>query len=430
VGSTNFIPVLSAVFTLVTTPLILHSLGKNDYGIWFLFQSIVLWLGLARFGFDTTLTRDLAAIRDKPVGEETQTLVSSTFFASFFVLIFLAIAVFFSSLLFGNWFDYAAADSNLLKKTFYIVFVIFALNFLGSNLESLFFSRDMFFKRNIICISRNIFQFSLIIVVFKLNNLNLLNLAVIVLVAGFFEFVALLLVARKTWGFFPSPGKFDLNVIKKMFHPSSGYFVISIAALVIYRSDNFLVAAFLSVEEVAVYAISYYLLDYTMRFIWNFSEMLSPRLSANFYNNQISELKSVFWKMNVLTLGLALVGCLAIYFFGFWFLKIWVSEIKFIDPNVLRVFAFTLFFQCMTKASGIFIKAIGKHQPIIWISCLEAVLKIVISLALVQTYGMLGVALGTLIAHLLTTGWFIPYLSLKIILQNPSDRLQGNKSIP
>jgi O-antigen/teichoic acid export membrane protein len=429
VGSTNFIPVLQAAFTIVTTPLILNSLGKNDYGIWFLFQSIILWFGLARFGFDTTLIRDLAAIRKKPIGEETQTLVSSTFYTSFLVLIVLAISIFPISQIVENGFDFAADKNILFKTTFVIVFVIFAFQFLGSSLESLFYAREMFYRRNIICIVRNIFQFALIICVHSLNKLDLIGLAVIVMVAACLEFIALLLVARNIWGFSPSVKKFDFNVIKKMFRPSSGYFVISIAGLIIFRSDNFLIAAFLSVEEVAVYAISYYLLDYTMRFIWNFGELLSPRLSACYYNNQISELKSVFWKMNLVTVLLALAGGLAIYYLGFWFLKIWVSETNFAPLNVLRVFAFTLFFQCVTKSCAVLVKAIGKHQPIAWFSCLEAVLKIGISIVLVQNYGMLGIALGTLIAHLLTTGWFIPYLSLKIILQDSISSGPGNKSI-
>ena len=426
-GSTSFIPVLQAAFTFITTPIILHSLGKNDFGIWFLFQSIILWFGLARFGFDTTLIRDLAAIREKPVGEETQTLVSSTFYASFLVLVALAVSILFTAQFFGNWFDFAADKNILFQNTFVIVFVIFAFQFLGSSLQSLFYSRDMFYRRNIICVVRNVIQFVLIIGVFNLNKLNLIGLALIVMAAAFFEFIALLLVARKIWGFFPSVKKFDPNVLKRMLRPSSGYFIISIAGLIIFRSDNFLIATFLSVEEVAVYAISYYLFDYTMRFIWNFGELLSPRLSACYYNNQISELKSVFWKMNLVTVGLALAGSLAIYFLGFWFLNMWVSEANFVPLNVLRVFAFTLFFQCVTKSCAVFIKAIGKHQPIVWFSCLEAVLKIGLSIVLVQKYGMIGIALGTLIAHLLATGWFIPYLSLKTVLQMGPE--PGNKSI-
>jgi O-antigen/teichoic acid export membrane protein len=122
--------------------------------------------------------------------------------------------------------------------------------------------------------------------------------------------------------------------------------------------------------------------------------------------------------MNLVTISLALAGGLAIYFLGFWFLKIWISETNVVPLNILRVFAFTLFFHCVTKSCAVFIKAIGKHQPIVWLSCFEAILKIGVSIVLAQNYGMLGIALGTLIAHLLTTGWFIPYLSLKIILQD------------
>jgi O-antigen/teichoic acid export membrane protein len=52
----------------------------------------------------------------------------------------------------------------------------------------------------------------------------------------------------------------------------------------------------------------------------------------------------------------------------------------------------------------------GVHKNLAIISLVEAVLNVFVSLILLPHWGLMGVALGTLISHVLTNGWYCFYL--------------------
>jgi hypothetical protein len=54
------------------------------------------------------------------------------------------------------------------------------------------------------------------------------------------------------------------------------------------------------------------------------------------------------------------------------------------------------------------------HLIFLWPAILAGVMKITLSVLLASTYGLWGVALGTLLAQLLTNNWYAPYATLKI----------------
>ncbi|MBI4382696.1 MAG: oligosaccharide flippase family protein [Nitrospinae bacterium] len=414
VGSTNALPVLSLLATLVTTPILLRSLGKNDFGIWVLLQSFLYWLELAKFGFNTTLVRDLAAIRDFPEKRDrVQAMVSSTFWSSLAVSFLLLVLTFAFVPLFKILFQIGPEKMSSTIGAFYLVFFVFVFNYPRASLDSLFYAFDRYYLRNLIGGGNTLLSAVLIVAVFLSKKGTILDLAGIVLFLAVLQFIATLVLARRYWGFVPSARGFDWDIVKKMFRPSLGYFAISLSAMAIFRSDNLVIAAFLPMETLAVYAVAYNLTDYAMRFIWNFSDLLSPSFSSCYYNNEMAKLRSMFGKTVLLTIALAALAALALFFFGPWFLKIWVGEDNVVPKPILNVFILTLFSYCITHACGVFINSIGKHEPVVWASGIEAVLNVTLSLIWVRVYGAIGVALGTLAAHLLTTGWFVPYWSWK-----------------
>ncbi|MBI5427307.1 MAG: oligosaccharide flippase family protein, partial [Nitrospinae bacterium] len=131
VGSTNALPVISLLATLVTTPILLRSLGKNDFGIWVLLQSFLYWLELAKFGFNTTLVRDLAAIRDFPEKRDrVQAMVSSTFWSSLAVSFLLLVLTFAFVPLFKILFQIGPEKMSSTIGAFYLVFFVFVFNYL------------------------------------------------------------------------------------------------------------------------------------------------------------------------------------------------------------------------------------------------------------------------------------------------------------
>ncbi len=323
VGSTNALPVFHLLAALITTPILLDSLGKVYFGIWVLLQSIIQWFNLAQFGFNTTLTRDLAAIRgDATKKDQAYSMVCSTFWTSIGIVAALGILTFVISVYVGDIFNIEEDKRLVAVITLNIIFIVIALNFIGIPFVSLLFANELYYQRNLITVLGIILSTSFIIVVF-MGQGTILSLAKIYLLVAFIEFALLLLLIYKNWKLIPSLKAFDFNVIKKMFRPSLGYFLISISALVIFRSDNFVVAYFVSAEALTVYFIAYRLTDQVMRMIWNVSDLLLPNISLCYHSGNISQLRATFKKMLLLTIGLAFIASAGLFLFGQWFLTIW-----------------------------------------------------------------------------------------------------------
>jgi O-antigen/teichoic acid export membrane protein len=53
--------------------------------------------------------------------------------------------------------------------------------------------------------------------------------------------------------------------------------------------------------------------------------------------------------------------------------------------------------------------AMGLHKEVSWVVLIEAVLNVLLSVLLAKEYGLIGIAMGTLIAHIITNNWFTPY---------------------
>ena len=355
----------------------------------------------------------MAAIRGIPEKKEyADSMVSSTFWASIGIVIVLAILTFILSFFLGNIFHIEKDKQLISMLTFYVIFIVFAINFISISFDSFLYANDAYYQKNLIVAGGTVLYTILVVIAF-LKQGTILTLAVIYLVVAFIQFAMLFLLLYRKWQFIPHLKAFNFNIIKGMFRPSLGYFIMSLSAFAIYRSDNFLIAYFISTEALAVYFIAFRLVDQVMRLIWNASDMLLPSISSSYFSGNIPVLRSTFTKMFFMTIGLASIAAAGLYLLAPWFIKIWVGEENLIELPVINVFIVTMFFCAITHSAGVFISAIGKHKPVVWFSCFEAILNIGISLLLIEKYGYLGIAIGTLAAHLLTTGWFVPMLSFK-----------------
>lgn len=414
VGSTNFLPVINIVAAIITTPILIRTLGKSDYGIWALLQSFVLWLSLAQLGFNTTLTRDLAAIRTHHESQgRVKIIVSSVFWASTGIAFILFLISLFITPSFHRLFNLDSQNTLEMIPAFYLIFMVFVCNHLTASLTSLFYAYNKSYLRNLITAGGNALTATLIIALFLSYKAGIIHLAGITLFSALLQFLATAFITYRTWHFIPSPKHFNAVAIRPLVRPSIGYFILSLTDLVIFKSDNLIIGAFLSLESLAVYSIAYNMVDYVMRFIWNFSDLCSPNISSLYYAGDRQNLRSLFKKMLLITIGATSVAATSLYLLGPWLLKIWAGENNVVPRPILNVFIMTITVYSISHTCSVFINAIGKHRPVVWASIIEAILNIVISLSLLPAYGSLGVAMGTLAAHLLTTAWFLPYLTYR-----------------
>ncbi len=408
--STNAVSIVGVLAAIFLTPYILHTIGTNQYAIWIVLNSIVGYFSLSRLGFNTKMLRDLSA----ETGEGENKIVNSFLFSILFVQLLLFPLMLLSYFWLKIFIKPGAGEYLLTTVTpFYVLYFAFLFNVMRQVFATIFYSRNKHYFVNLIAILKIVLNFVLIILVGSRYTLNLLILSLITLGVSVIQMVLLCFKSKGIVSFSIRYRYFDRQYIKASLMPSLQYFVISIGALIIFHSDSLVISSLLGTGFVAIYAIGYRIVELPQRLLWNISDVLFPKLTKFYTKQNWADLSMLLKKIFCVVIPLNVILTIILYLFGTDLLRIWVGAEYVVAQGVLNIFIITFFFQTIAHTYGVIINAIGKQKVMAYMVTLEAGINLAISIILVQKIGIIGVALGTLIAHFCVTGWFSIYYAHK-----------------
>jgi O-antigen/teichoic acid export membrane protein len=90
-------------------------------------------------------------------------------------------------------------------------------------------------------------------------------------------------------------------------------------------------------------------------------------------------------------------------------LNYWLDNKYTFDSNVIIVFALFIMVNALYYVCWIFLNLTGKHTNLSYVVFVEIGLNMLLSYWLSKELGLLGIALGTLIASACTSAWFAYY---------------------
>lgn len=197
--------------------------------------------------------------------------------------------------------------------------------------------------------------------------------------------------------------------------------VHQICSTVVYNTDIVVLSLFLpkhSLLEISVYSVY----SLALGFVTNMASILTSGIDASFGNmiakNEKERLKETFFVYEYIYLIFVFViaSCfisLCVPFVGCYTKG--VGDVNYIRPLVAILFAFNGLSSQVKNASGVVINASGKYKETQKYAISEALINIVISLALVKPFGIVGVLVGTLISHIVMSCQFILFMNKNII---------------
>ncbi len=410
ISSTNAVYIVGALSAIFLTPFILHRVGTEQYAIWVVLNSLIAYFGLSRLGFTTKMLRDLSGTTEK----DENKVINSVFFSILLIQLLLSpilILSFFWLRIFVR-----SADGTYFQMAFvslYVLYGAFIFNIIGGIFSTIFYSRNKHYFVNGVVIGRTLLNLLIVIVAGYVYALNIIVLSLITLGLYIVSTVIFYFGSKKMVSFSLKYTYFDKEYIKRSIMPSIQFFIISIGALIIFQSDSLVISSFLGTAAVTTYALGYKLVEIPRRLIWNIPDVLFPKLSNFYSNRQWNDLMLLIKKIFSIVVPLTIIVAGILYLFGTFILKIWVGKEYVVAKGILNLFIIAFIFQTIEHTYGIVINAIGKQKAISYMVILEAFLNLTISIILVQRIGLIGVAIGTLIAHLLGTGWFAIYYANK-----------------
>jgi O-antigen/teichoic acid export membrane protein len=372
------------------TPLLLRSLGNEQYGIWLLLFGITNYFNLSSFGFGQTFTLELIKKQKKrgEVNRLINTLLFSLFFfaaATFPLFIFIQYNL--------GFFKISAALMPLASRSLWLIYGVFFLNFLSQMPFNVLFARHRLGLRNGIEIGRVLLNFFLSWLVLHRGGgiweLSMVSMLVAVLYA-----TALLLAARYRFIFEIHFRHFSAELFRKFLRPSLHFFLLGLAMQVIVFSDSILVSSLESPALVAAYTIALRLPDVSMRLIFKIADVKAPKITTLFdgasWNNLWLLHNRLFW----LSAAAAGVVAMLILLLGPAVVRLWIGPDFQLHYSLLVIFCFNMFTQAILHVPGIFIQSMGMHERASIFSMAGAVLSVAGAWYFSKSLGLEGIALS------------------------------------
>lgn len=393
---------LSIVTSFLMVPLTLKYLGTTDFGIWLTLSSIIAWIGYFDVGLGNGLRNKFAesiALGNKDLA---RSYVSTTY-VGLSIILGVWMVLFFIANFFLDWNNLLNISSNdkynlnvlvLVILLFFIlrlVLKIISIIIIADQRPALSSSFDTF---------SNIISLLLIYILTITTNGSLVNF---VLVISIIPVVILVLASfifynRDYMDFKPSFAHVKFKYFKSLTSLGAKFFIIQIAVLIIFSTDNIIIVRILGPDEVTIYNIAYkYFNIITMLFAIIIAPLWSAYTEA-FIQNDIVWIKNInrtmvkFWFAIVLTVVVMIL-------FADWFYNFWVGDQVRIPLNLSLLMGVFIIISTWNNVFVYFINSTGKIRLQVYSSVIAAIINIPISIYLSRELNMgpAGVILGTCI---------------------------------
>lgn len=410
----NYLHLIAAFVSMfILTPMLVGRLGPAAYGLWAVFSSVVGYFVLCDFGMSTAVAKYTAEYRANGQSAQLTKLVS-TIFSATLVICGLIIVVSAAAMRFVP--ELFKVSETLIAQgqaAFLIMSVNVALMLLGGVFGNIIYGHqrvDVWKMTSIIQLLVN--------VIFTALFLNLGFGLIGVAAASILGTTAMILLQlaflhRSGYGISFNPKYADKEMFARIAPYSGRTFLLGVTNRIINYSDFIVVGIFLGASSVAHYEITYKLCFLSTYLFSIISSTVFPRFSRLFALGDSEGVARLFLLTAKLSVAIMTPVAIFLWFWGEDFIGLWVGPENFAGKDVLAVFVAMTFVHVIGTPAAALLQAIGRNEEFVYSEIANAILNLGLSVLLIGPLGLLGVALGTLLASLCTSGWVIPLLACR-----------------
>ncbi|MBT9151112.1 MAG: hypothetical protein DDT40_01296 [candidate division WS2 bacterium] len=397
---------------LISVPIGLHYFGPVRYGIWAVISSVIAYLSISNLGI-TTAAQALTAKASEPF-EQWAVLRRSLFLLLISGAVVLSVVVGVAHFYPGWVAALGKIPANLqgeAAEAGIAIAVLFLLNLPLTVFSAGFVGRQkVYWQQFYISLTAIAGLLALIFTVFLLKG-NLVTLALFI--GGARIFVSIICASHFLFSNSELRQKFDKPISKEfsinsIFTSGIRFFVIGIAAMVVWNTDNLVISHFLGAGMVTPYAVTFALFNMGFSTFTAVNGALWPMYGQSAGKNQWEWVQGTYnhvVRLLPILGGLLWVGGIA---FAKEIITLWAGPEAY--GGLLVVFAlggygYTL---SLVNSHATILNALNRTKNMVVYGWLEAGANLGISLALVRPLGIGGVALGTFLGALVTVFWLLP----------------------
>lgn len=393
---------IGMLLSFLYTPLLLNCLGEESYGIWSTILSIINWINYFDVGIGNGLRNQLTKDVERKDNESARSSVSTAYIllslVSFVILLFGSIIIYWL-----NCQKLFKTEINV-KPVLYISFLFICINFVLSLCKMQLYATQQAEKVGLMTV---LTQFLNLLGVFILNLSGKGSLMSVAFIIGMSGIVVNLVFTKKIWSFYPefTPHfyAFSRGKVSMIGNLGIKFFVVQIAALVLYTTDNLIITYLLGPKYVTPYNTVY-----TAFGLINgmFSAMMLPLWSKY---TEAMERRDFRWIRDmIIKLDMLLIPIAIILVFGVFVYKplsiIWLHKNLLYDKGLILAMAVYYFLYIWGTIYSTALNGMGKVSLQAGLGVTTAILNVPLSIFLGKNVGLnsTGVLVATIICMIIT----------------------------
>ncbi len=394
---------LNIGISLLLVPLTIDYVNSTRYGIWLTLSSIIGWFALFDIGLGHGLRNKFAEAMAKGKIKLARIYLSTTY-AIMTIIVAALLLVFLCINPFLDWskiLNSPAGMAGELSILSLIVFTFFCLQFVLNLLTTIITANQEPAKASLLNLLGSAISLLIIYLLTLTTKGSLIYLALVFGMAP-----VLVLFISSIWlyngkykAYSPSFKYVRFKFSKGLMNLGLKFFVIQIAALVMYSTDNIIITQLFGPEQVTPYNIAFkyfnlvpMLMGIIITPFWSAYTEAWVKKDLIWIRKTVNKLKLVWAAMTVLTIVMLI--------FSDFFYWLWVGpEIK--VPRIVSIFlAIYVIIFVWTDIFVPFLNGVGKIKLQLYLSIIGMVINIPLALFLGKLIGIGGIILSTILLNL------------------------------
>ena len=394
----------------ILTPFILSHLGDTVYGVWVLVTSLVAYGTLFDLGISTAVTKYIAEYRARGEYQQEQGLVATAL--SLYTL--LGLVVFAISVIIAPLFPRIFNIPPEQHSTAVLLVLLSGLN-VGLSIPfsmapAILRGLQRFDLINLIGIPGNLLYTASTIIVLYLGGGAIGLVATTLIVNIVMQMVQIWVIHRTAPELRYSWRGSSRKLIRTLVSYSYTIFLLNLNGYLETKTDEMVIGANLPVNIIAPYNIARRLSGLPQMLTDQFISLILPLASELDAGNDKVRLRSLYIVSTRLTLAIFLPVGAVLVILASPIIRLWVGSAYVGYSYLVLIFTLASLIDTSQWPAGLILQGMARHKLLATVSLSSGIANLVLSLVLVRTLGLTGVAFGTLIpTSIVCIGFVMPY---------------------
>jgi O-antigen/teichoic acid export membrane protein len=413
---------ISIVVSFFLAPFVVHNLGNELYGVWTIVNQFTGYMYLFDFGVRESVIRYTSHSVAKKDPKILQEVLSVSFIIYFFISVGTIVVSILLALFFASIFGVDESIADAASITVLLVGATIAQFFIFNIFSGVLMGLQRYDIFNIVAILTTLLKAAAFVILLKLGY-TIVAMAASQMILGFFGGLYLMHSAKRAAGkhgvVFKVRFRLDSGlrkVARKVVNYSAFVLINNLGQKIVFMTDAIVIGIFMPVASVTFYAIAGTLIEYLRKLVVVTAQVLMPMVAHYSALDDHERIRKTVIDGSKLTLFISFPVALVFIVLGGEFIALWMGEeFRELSGLVLLTLAISQIFSAPHQTLSSVLYGMDKHKMLAFFRIGEAISNLVLSIVLLHLYGIVGVALGTTIPHILLTALILPVYTTRVI---------------